>query len=144
MSSPSEQQSAPSSRRWVRLCRWLWAQRGFIWGTLIVGILVSIMATWLITQTSIFIGTPLGTGLLWIRDLFFLLASWECRAFWFTRKASKVSHFLLEEEKSKTLLMKARNGRDVPEHRPSQRLCSHSSCCLWYALRVGYFMVSDY
>jgi hypothetical protein len=63
MSSPSEQHPAPSSRWWVRLCQWLWSKRGFIWGTLIAGIGLN----WL-TSTSIFTGTPLGIGLLWMRD----------------------------------------------------------------------------
>lgn len=68
MPSPSEQQNTTPLSWWVRLCQWAWTQRGFIWGTLIVGIFVSVVATWLTTQTSIFTGTPLGTALLWIRD----------------------------------------------------------------------------
>jgi DNA polymerase III delta prime subunit len=68
MSKSPEQQNTILLSWWVRLCRWLWAQRGFIWGTLITGILISIIATWLTTQTSIFTGTPLGIVLLWIYD----------------------------------------------------------------------------
>jgi len=68
MSRLPEQRNAQPPRWWVRLCQWLWSQRGFIWGTLIVGIVVSVAATWLTSSTSIFTSTPLGTALLWIRD----------------------------------------------------------------------------
>jgi len=68
MSRPPEQKNTLSPRWWVRLCQWLWSQRGFIWGTLIAGIFVSVAATWLTTPTSIFAGTPLGTVLPWIRE----------------------------------------------------------------------------
>lgn len=63
-----EPQNTASPGWWVRLCQWLWGQRGVIWGTLIIGIFVSVAATWLTSSTSIFTGTPLGTILLWIRE----------------------------------------------------------------------------
>jgi len=68
MSRQPEQRNAQLPRWWVRLCQWLWSQRAFIWGTLIVGIVVSVAATWLTSSTPIFTSTPLGTILLWIRD----------------------------------------------------------------------------
>ena len=67
MSISPEQQPAPSSRWWVRLCQWLWDRRKFVWGILIVGIIVGVSVNWL-TSTSIFTGTPLGAILLWMRD----------------------------------------------------------------------------
>src|SRR5258708_39180766 len=68
MSISPEQQPAPSSRWWVRLCQWLWDRRKFVRGILIVGIIVGGSVKWLTSSTSIFTGTPLGTILLWIRD----------------------------------------------------------------------------
>ncbi len=68
MASPRELHPAPSSRWWVRLCQWLWSPYRVIWGTVTVGILPSVVATWLTVQTLIFTGTPLGTGLPWVRD----------------------------------------------------------------------------
>ena len=64
----SEQQNPIPPGWWVRLCQWLWGFRKFVLVTLIVGILISVTATWLTTSTSIFTGTLLGTILLWIRD----------------------------------------------------------------------------
>src|SRR5579859_1741224 len=36
--------------RWfVGLCRWCWRQRGFFWGTLIIGVGANVFAAWLFT-----------------------------------------------------------------------------------------------
>ena len=92
MSRLPEQRNAQSLHWWVRLCQWLWSQRGFIWGTLIVGILVSVAATWLTSSTSIFIGTPLGTALVWIREHLLLAGLLGVILFLFTLLVGAVSH----------------------------------------------------
>ena len=66
MSRPPEQRNTLSPRWWIHLCQWLWDRRKFVWGTLIVGILISVVSTWLTTSTSIFTGTLLGAALQWV------------------------------------------------------------------------------
>ena len=68
MSRSPEQRNTVSSSWWVRFCQWLWDRRKFVWGTVIVGILISVVSTWLTTSTSIFTGTPLGAALQWVYD----------------------------------------------------------------------------
>src|SRR5437588_7336000 len=61
MANPLRQPTTPQPA-WVRLCQWLWKQRGFVWGTVIVGIALNVFASWLITPSgAIFSQTPLGT-----------------------------------------------------------------------------------
>ncbi len=46
---------------WVRICRWLSARSGFVWGTVLFGVALNIFAAWLITPGGVtFSGTPLG------------------------------------------------------------------------------------
>lgn len=62
MTDPLRQPTASPQPAWVRLCQWLWKQRGFVWGTVIVGVALNLFASWLITPSGvIFSQTPLGT-----------------------------------------------------------------------------------
>lgn len=57
----SLRQSTPPRPVWVRLCQWLWSQRGFLWGTVIVGLALNLFASWLLTPSgTTFAQTPLG------------------------------------------------------------------------------------
>ncbi|SRR6266568_4336375 len=61
MADPLRQPTIPTEPAWVRLCRWLWKQRGFLWGTVIIGIALNLIASWLITPLgTAFSQTPLG------------------------------------------------------------------------------------
>src|SRR5262249_53331746 len=74
-SSSTEAAVAPSW--WVRLCRWLWRGLLFVCGTLVLGVLVNVGSSWLITKNFDLAGTPLGWGMdhLWVMlFLLFLLA----------------------------------------------------------------------
>jgi|GEM_PF-5059048 len=68
MSRSPEQQNAVALAGWIRFCQWCWARRNFVWGVLVVGIILGVTVNWLTSSTSIFTGTPLGTILLWLRD----------------------------------------------------------------------------
>lgn len=47
---------------WVQMSEWLSRQRGFVWGDIILGVILNIFATWLISPSgSTFSNTPLGT-----------------------------------------------------------------------------------
>src|ERR1700692_696966 len=60
MAEPLRQPTTPRPV-WVRLCQWLWKQRGLGWGTVIVRVALNIFASWLITPSgAIFSQTPLG------------------------------------------------------------------------------------
>lgn len=62
MADPLQQPARPAQPAWVRLCQWLWNQRGFLWGTVIFGIVLNLFASWLITPWgNIFSQTPLGS-----------------------------------------------------------------------------------
>src|SRR6266705_2212554 len=62
---PSE--NATFSRHWwIHLCRWLWVRQGFVWGTIILGLVINVGAAWLTSKTSIFAGTPLGWFMRWV------------------------------------------------------------------------------
>src|SRR5205823_13885114 len=50
----------PSNRWWVHLCRWLWKQWSWIWGTILLGIGLNVIATWLTSKNFDINGTPLG------------------------------------------------------------------------------------
>jgi len=64
MADPLQQPGASPRPAWVRLCQWLWKQRGFVWGTIILGIVLNIFATWLVTPWgTIYSNTPLGSVL---------------------------------------------------------------------------------
>lgn len=58
---PPQQLTAPRENAWVRFCRWLWKHRGFIWGTVVLGVVLNLFASWLSTPAgSTFSNTPLG------------------------------------------------------------------------------------
>jgi hypothetical protein len=62
MADPSRQSTTPPRSAWFRLCQWLWNQRGFLWGTVIIGVALNLFASWLITPLgTTFSQTPLGT-----------------------------------------------------------------------------------
>ncbi len=62
MADPSQQSTTPPQPAWIRFCQWLWKQRGFLWGTVIFGVGLNLVASWLITPSgAIFSQTPLGT-----------------------------------------------------------------------------------
>ena len=49
---------------WVRVCHWLWRQRSFVVGNILLGISLNIIAAWLISPWSVMVSnTPLGTVL---------------------------------------------------------------------------------
>ena len=59
--NPPQQLTAPLENAWVRFCRWLWKHRGFMWGTVVLGVVLNLLASWLITPAgSTFSNTPLG------------------------------------------------------------------------------------
>jgi len=61
MADPLRQPTTPRPA-WVRLCQWLWKQRGFVWGTVVVVIALNVFTGWLITPSgAIFSQTPLET-----------------------------------------------------------------------------------
>jgi len=74
MVNPLRHPTASPRPPWIRLCQWLWNRRKFVWGGLIVSIIVGVSGDRLTSSTSIFTGTPLGAILLWMRD-HLLLAS---------------------------------------------------------------------
>jgi hypothetical protein len=62
-----------SSPWWIQLCDWLSRQRGFVWGNIILGIILNVLATWLVTPAgSTFSNTPL--GVLFVHPLITVLA----------------------------------------------------------------------
>jgi NACHT domain len=62
MADPLRQPTRPPEPAWVRPCRWLWNQRGFVWGTVILGLALNLIASWLITPPgTTFSQTPLGS-----------------------------------------------------------------------------------
>lgn len=62
MADPLRQPTIPAQHALVRFCRWLWSQRGFIWGTALFGVALNLFASWLITPSgAIFSNTPLGS-----------------------------------------------------------------------------------
>src|SRR5579859_2603005 len=61
MTDPLRQPRAPMQLPLVPICRWLWKQRGFVWGTVVIGLILNLFATWLTTPAgSTFSNTPLG------------------------------------------------------------------------------------
>src|SRR5260370_12797963 len=62
MADPGRHRVRPPQLFWVHLCCWLAKQRGFFWGTVILGIVLNLFVAWLITPWgSTFSNTPLGT-----------------------------------------------------------------------------------
>src|SRR5437870_4823011 len=59
MSGPSEQHNTLSSRWWVRLCQWLFRGLLFLLGTIVLGLTLNIIATWLTAKGFDLKGTPL-------------------------------------------------------------------------------------
>ncbi len=61
---PPLSQAASSSYFWVRFCRRLWQRKDFVYGTVLLGIVLNVVATWSMTPwgTS-FVHTPMGTFL---------------------------------------------------------------------------------
>src|SRR5690242_11378253 len=57
-------QSTPPHPLWKRLCKWYWKSQGFVWGTIIMGIITNLVANWLGAPASVNINGPLG----WLRD----------------------------------------------------------------------------
>ena len=92
MSKLPEQRNTISPRWWVRLCQWLWNQRGFIWGTLIVGIVINVIAALLTARTSIFTGTLLGATLQWIGEHLLLAVFISLSLLLLTLLVGAVSH----------------------------------------------------
>jgi NACHT domain-containing protein len=62
MAEPAGQQSTTSLSWRVRVCRASWKGLLFVWGTLILGILINVGSSWLITKNFDTGGTPLGWG----------------------------------------------------------------------------------
>lgn len=51
----------------VRLCRWLWHKQSFFWSTIILGIFVNLVSTWLMqSQTMNYDKSPFGLTLYWM------------------------------------------------------------------------------
>ena len=92
MSKLPEQRNTISPRWWVRLCQWLWNQRGFIWGTLIVGIVINVIAALLTARTSIFTGTLLGATLQWTGEHLLLAVFISLSLLLLTLLVGAVSH----------------------------------------------------
>jgi hypothetical protein len=44
-----QQPTMPTEPGWVRFCRWLWKWRNFVWGMVVVGLIVGLIAGWLLT-----------------------------------------------------------------------------------------------
>jgi len=62
MADPPRQPTIPPEPAWARLCRWLWNQRGFLGGTVILGFALNLIAGWLLTPLGItFSQTRLGS-----------------------------------------------------------------------------------
>src|SRR5947199_7182972 len=57
--STNQQESVPPAW-WRRACCWLWHQQGFIWGTFLFGLLLNLLASWVLTKGFDPSGTPLG------------------------------------------------------------------------------------
>jgi NACHT domain len=53
--TPSHEAATTRRPWWIRVCRWLWHELGFVWGTLIVGIIIATIANLNTTTTD----TPL-------------------------------------------------------------------------------------
>src|SRR5579859_1329841 len=69
MTDPLRQPRAPMQLPLVPICRWLWKQRGFVWGTVVIGLILNLFATWPNTPLGAIFGHPLlsalaGLGLL--------------------------------------------------------------------------------
>jgi DNA polymerase III delta prime subunit len=61
MADPSQQSTTPPQPAWIRFCQWLWKQRGLLWGTVIFGVGLNLIASWLITPSgALLYQTPLG------------------------------------------------------------------------------------
>ncbi|MFL5655070.1 MAG: hypothetical protein ACJ8CB_12955, partial [Ktedonobacteraceae bacterium] len=52
MENTSVQKMERPPRWWIRLCRWLWEKRSFLWITILLGIALNVFATWLYTPWS--------------------------------------------------------------------------------------------
>ena len=62
MADPLRQPTGLPRPAWVCLCQWLWKQRGLVWGTIILGIGLSIFAGWLVSPWgTTYSNTPLGS-----------------------------------------------------------------------------------
>lgn len=56
-----------TTKLFVMLCRWLWEKQSFFWGTVILGIIVNFVSTWLLQSQSIdYGGSPFGLTLNWM------------------------------------------------------------------------------
>src|SRR5437763_15440178 len=92
MANPLRRPTAPPQPAWVGLCQWLWDRQKFIWGVLIVGIIVGVSVNWLTSSTSILTGTLLGTILLWISDHLLLAGIIGACLLFLTLLVGAVSH----------------------------------------------------
>ncbi len=75
MAEPAGQQNTTSLSWRVRVCRAGWKVLLYVWGTLIVGMLVNIVSSWVIAKNFDLGGTPLGWGMdhLWAMLLLLFL-----------------------------------------------------------------------
>ncbi len=64
MANASRHRPTASQPWWIRLSRWLWKQRSFIVGNLLLGIALNLVAAWLVSPWgSTITNTPLGSAL---------------------------------------------------------------------------------
>src|SRR5581483_3088601 len=62
-----ENSNADTPNPFVKLCQWLWKKQSFFWGTVILGIAVNFLSTWLMqSQSTDYSNSPAGLALSWM------------------------------------------------------------------------------
>src|SRR6266487_4805838 len=91
----SSQNQSVSSPRWISFCSRLWRLQGYIWGTVIIGLIINLVSTFLVAKRVDLTGAPLGwliTHPIFLSIGLLLILGQSALAFWGYKRGTATVH----------------------------------------------------